>query len=93
MSDLTQLNDLSGEELTVSQIRGILAQIDLDIANLVRDGKLAALKYTAAGNAGIATDRAANLQALLSARDAYQKLLNDQPAWTTSQAEVGRDRD
>jgi hypothetical protein len=88
MADLPNLDNLSATELTSDQIRGILAQIDLDITNLVRDGKLSALKYGIGGAAGQTTDRAANLQALLSARDHYQKLIDAQPAWITSRADV-----
>ncbi len=86
MADLPDLSTVSGENLTLEQIRGILAQIDLDITNLVRDGKLAALKYGIGGAAGQSTDRAANLHALLAARDHYQRLLNSQPGWAVSQA-------
>lgn len=85
MPDLTDLNSVSGQELTPDQIRGILQQIDLDITNLVRDGKLSALKYNLPGQAGQSTDRAANLQALLAARSYYQQLLNATPSWNTSQ--------
>jgi hypothetical protein len=88
MAELPNLDGVSAAELTPDQIRGILAQIDLDITNLVRDGKLSALKYGIGGAAGQTTDRAANLQALLAARDHYQKLLDAQPAWTTSRGEV-----
>lgn len=83
--DLPDLSTLSGTELAPSQLYGILSQIDLDIANLLRDGKLAALRYGIGGPAGASTDRAANLQALLAARDHYQQLLNSQPALITSQ--------
>ena len=86
--DLPDLSTVSGAELTDDQLRGILAQIDLDLMNLVRDGKLAAIKYAIDGPAGMQTDRAANLQALLMARDKYQKLLYERPAWETSQARV-----
>jgi len=86
MADLPDLSTVSGENLTLEQIRGILAQIDLDITNLVRDGKLSALKYGIGGTAGQSTDRAANLHALLAARDHYQRLLNSQPGWAVSQA-------
>lgn len=86
MTDLPDLTTVSGDELTIEQIRGILAQIDLDITNLVREGKLSALKYGLPGQAGQTTDRAANLHALLAARDHYQKLLDSRPAWVTSQA-------
>lgn len=86
MADLSSLNGVSGQELSDEQIQGILAQIDLDLMNLVRDGKLSALKYSVGGNARQTTDRAANLQALLAARDYYQKLLEARPAWAVSQA-------
>jgi len=84
--DLPDLSSLAADELAPAQVRGILAQIDLDIANLVRDGKLSALKYGLAGPAGQHTDRAANLHALLAARQHYQALLAALPAWTTSTA-------
>ncbi len=86
--DLPDLTSISGNELSDEQIRGILAQIDLDLTNLVRDGKLAALRYGVPGPAGMQTDRAANLHALLAARDHYQQLLNSRPAWFTSQAQT-----
>ncbi len=87
MSDLTNLDDVTGQPLTEAQIRGILAQIDLDILNLARDGKLAALKYSTAGDGAPASDRAANLQALLAARKHYETLLQALPVWETSQGE------
>ncbi len=87
MSDLPDLSTVTGSELTETQLRGILAQIDLDVTNLLRDGKLAALKYSLPGGAGLGADRAANLQALLAARQEYQRLLEALPSWTTSQAE------
>lgn len=86
MSELSDLSSVSGTDLSPAQIQGILAQIDLDITNLVRDGKLSALKYGIGGTAGQTTDRAANLHALLAARDHYQRLLNSLPGWSISQA-------
>lgn len=83
--DLPNLSTLSGIELTPAQLYGILSQIDLDIANLLRDGKLAALRYGVGGPAGATTDRAANLQALLAAREHYQQLLSSQPVMIVSQ--------
>lgn len=83
MPDLTSLDDLSGRDLTEPQIQAILAQIDLDLANLLRDGKLAALKYA---GANASADRAANLAALLAARKHYEQLLHALPAWQVSQA-------
>ena len=88
MADLSDLSSVSGEELTEAQIRGILAQIDLDITNLLRDGKLSALKYAVGGAAGRTTDRAANLRALLEARRHYEELLRAKPGWEVSQGEV-----
>jgi len=84
MTDLTDLSTVSGEDLTEDQIRGILAQIDLDIMNLVREGKLSALKYRSPGPTGQTTDRASNLRALLAARRHYEQLLSSLPAWETS---------
>jgi hypothetical protein len=87
MADLTDLSTVTGEELTEEQIRGILAQIDLDITNLVRDGKLSALKYGLAGHDGLKTDRSSNLRALLEARAHYERLLNSRPGWAVSVGE------
>ncbi len=87
MTDLSDLSSLSGQELTESQIQGILDQIDLDITNLLRDGKLSALKYGLDGPAARMTDRAANLRALLEARRYYENLLRSLPAWQVSRHE------
>ena len=87
MSDLSDLDDLTGEDLTEAQIRGVLRQIDLDITNLVRDGKLSALKYASRGAAGRTADRAGNLRALLEARAYYERLLQALPAWIVSRDE------
>ena len=88
MADLTNLDSVAGKELTTTQIQGVLQQIDLDITNLVRDGKLSAIKYSVPGSAGQSTDRASNLSALLTARDHYQKLQIAMPSWSTSQASL-----
>ncbi|MBL4884414.1 MAG: hypothetical protein JKY95_07755 [Planctomycetaceae bacterium] len=93
MSDLTDLSSVSGTELTAEQIRGILYQIDLDVTNLLRDGKLSALKYAVGGNAGANADRGSNLLALLQARTTYERLLREQeqresPDWVISQADT-----
>jgi hypothetical protein len=84
MPDLTDLTTLSGDDLSEAQIKGLLAQIDLDITNLVREGKLSALKYRTVGQDGQETDRAANLRALLAARKHYEGLLRSLPAWDVS---------
>jgi len=88
MTDLPNLDGISAEELSIAQINAVLAQIDLDMMNLVRDGKLSALKYGVAGPAGMQTDRAANMQALLAARDHYHRLLISRPGWATTQGHV-----
>lgn len=85
MNDVAELSEVEGQPITESQIRGILAQIDLDITNLVREGKLSALKYAIPGGAGLQTDRASNLRALLEARQHYEWLLRALPAWEMSQ--------
>mgnify|MGYP006908285318 FL=1 len=87
MADLSGLSSVSGVPLTETQIRGILAQIDLDITNLLRDGKLSALKYAVPGAAGRTADRAGNLRALLEARAYYQGLLTSRPGWEVSVGE------
>ncbi len=87
MPDLTDLSSVTGEELTVSQIQGILAQIDLDIMNLARDGKLAALESSDSAATPQYMDKADNLYALLAARGHYQKLLESRPGWAVSEGE------
>lgn len=82
--DLPDLTALQGNDLTETQIKAILNQIDLDITNLLRDGKLSALKYALSTTPGQSTDRAANLQALLAARRHYEQLLHNQPHWQTN---------
>ncbi len=89
MTDLTNLDDVTGSPITETQIVAILAQIDLDVMNLLRDGKLSALKYSLPGHVAGSTDRAANLQALLAARHHYERLLQGQPTWQTSQYDDG----
>lgn len=80
MTDLTNLDDVAGKDLSEEQIRGILATIDLDVTNLLRDGKLAALRYAGGEPGGRSADRAANLQALLAARKHYEHLLAHFPS-------------
>ncbi|QDT52156.1 hypothetical protein Pan44_01650 [Caulifigura coniformis] len=84
--DLPDLTSVSGQELSDEQLQGILALIDLDITNLLRDGKLSALRYGTPGGAGALTDRSVNLRALLEARRQYQGRLENRPAWVTTQA-------
>lgn len=89
MNEVAELTEMEGPAITEPQIRGILKQIDLDIANLVREGKLSALKYAVGGTAGMQSDRAANLRALLEARAHYERLLGALPAWEVSQGACG----
>ena len=44
MADLTNLDSLTGDDLTESQIRGLIRKIDLNIANLMNAGKLGAAR-------------------------------------------------
>lgn len=85
MSDLTDLNDLDGAALSSAQIQAILNQIDLDVLNLLRDGKLSAAKYATPGPGGETMDRASGLLALLAAREKYESLLQSLPGWQVSQ--------
>ena len=78
--ELTSLEGVEGAPLNEAQIRGIIAQIDLDILNLLRDGKLSALKYTAGAN-GPSADRSSNLKALIDARGHYESLLLELSLW------------
>lgn len=92
--ELNDLSEVAGEAPTEEQIDGILAQMDLDIANLLRDGKLAAVKYSVPGAGGRSTDRAANLRALLEARKYYTELKGTGlkgggGAWEVSRGEPG----
>lgn len=89
MPDLPDLTSLAGTDLTESQLKGLIAQIDLDITNLLRDGKLSALKYGLTAQPGQYTDRAANLHALLAARRHYEHLLQTLPTWHTTPCDEG----
>ncbi|MDA1211799.1 MAG: hypothetical protein O2955_04745 [Planctomycetota bacterium] len=89
MPELTSLDSLSGSPISETQIVAILAQIDLDIMNLLRDGKLAALKYSLPGHVAGSSDRGANLQVLIAARHHYERLLQSQPGWQISQYDDG----
>lgn len=90
MADLTNLDNVDGSDLTEAQIKGILAQIDLDIHNLMRGGKLATLVY-GQGRAQAGTGRWANraeaLRGLREARELYTRMLNSLPAFEISQQE------
>lgn len=83
MADLVSLDSLSGEEISDEQLHGLINQLDLDIANLLRDGKLSALNY-GVGRAARGTGRWANrgeaLQAMTEARQLYQGILDRRTA-------------
>lgn len=85
MADLTDLSSVSGSDLTEDQIRGIIAQIDLNIMNLMRDGKLGAARIAENYAGGQSVDRAASLDMMMKAREFYQKKLEEFPAMILSQ--------
>ena len=85
MADLTDLDSLTGDDLTESQIRGLIRKIDLNIANLMNDGKLGAARIAENYAGGQSVDRTAALQAMLQAREFYKKLLEDSPTMVISQ--------
>lgn len=87
MPDLPDLSSVAGQPLSAEQIDGIIAQIDLDIVNFLRDGKLAAINYSLPGDAGRSMNRAINLKTLVEAREYYEGLRSKLPAWEISQAE------
>jgi hypothetical protein len=90
MPDLTDFNGLDGSPLTEAQLQAILNQIDLDVLNLLRDGKLSTSRYAATG--GETMDRAAGLLALLAAREKYETLLKTLPSWEMSQGVDAKER-
>ena len=75
MADLTNLDSLTGDDLTESQIRGLIRKIDLNIANLMNDGKLGAARIAENYAGGQSVDRTAALQAMLQAREFYQYVM------------------
>jgi hypothetical protein len=81
--ELVSLDGVVGGALNEAQVRGIIAQIDLDIMNLLRDGKLAAMKYDVGGN-GPSGDRGSNLKALIEARGHYERLLEGMGCWVVT---------
>jgi len=85
VADLTNLDSLTGDDLTEAQIRGLIRKIDLNIANLMNDGKLGAARIAENYAGGQSVDRTAALQAMLQAREFYQKLLEDSPTMVISQ--------
>jgi hypothetical protein len=85
MADLANLDSLSGDDLTEEQIRGMIRKIDLNIANLMNDGKLGAARIAENYAGGQSVDRAAALDAMLKARSAYQRILDDIPVIVMSQ--------
>ena len=85
MADVADLNSLTGNDLTEDQIRGILRKIDLNIVNLMNDGKLGAARIAENYAGGQSVDRAAALDAMLKARGVYEALLRDVPTMVISQ--------
>lgn len=79
MADISTLSSLSGEQITTAQIQAIINQIDIDVANLTRDGKLGTAIYSfgrGVKGTGRFTDRAQAMRALLEARTYYEALLH-----------------
>lgn len=85
MADLENLDSLTGDDLTEDQIRGLIRKIDLNIANLMNDGKLGAARIAENYAGGQSVDRAAALDAMLKARAVYQQILEDIPTVVVSQ--------
>lgn len=85
MADVADLNSLTGDDLTADQIRGILRKIDLNIVNLMNDGKLGAARIAENYAGGQSVDRAASLDAMMKARAYYEGLLRDVPTMVISQ--------
>lgn len=85
MADLANLDSLTGDDLTEDQIRGLIRKIDLNIANLMNDGKLGAARIAENYAGGQSVDRAAALDAMLKARAVYQQILEEIPTVVVSQ--------
>lgn len=77
MADLTDLDSVSGDDLTEDQIRGIIRQVDLNIMNLLRDGKLAAARIAENTPGGKDVDRSAALRELRETRQFYVDVLEN----------------
>lgn len=85
MADIANLDSLTGDDLTEDQIRGILRKIDLNIFNLMNDGKLGAARIAENYAGGQSVDRAAALDSMIKARGYYEQLLRDVPTMVISQ--------
>jgi len=77
VADLTDLSSVSGDDLTESQIRGIIAQIDLNILNLLRDGKLGTARIAENTPGGKDVDRSAAIRELRETRQFYVDVLQN----------------
>lgn len=76
------------EPISDEELRNMIVQIDANVAALMADGKLATARYDLGGN-GPSADRRAALEGLLSARRAYQELLDRRGGWEETQHEPG----
>lgn len=76
------------EPLSDADLVAMIAQIDANVAALMADGKLAAVRYDVGGD-GPSADRRAGLDGLLAARRAYQELLDRRGGWEETLYEPG----
>lgn len=86
MADLTSLSQLGdGSALTEAQIQAIINQIDLNIVNLMRDGKLGAARHQQYGAEGGEVDRSGAMREMMKARAIYEQMLHNIPSEIQSQ--------
>jgi hypothetical protein len=81
MTDITAIGSIpDGTGLSDAQLQGMIDQIDLNIYNLVKDGKHATLPYTKFGDVGHKADPAQAIKALQDLRTHYKTLMEESPA-------------
>lgn len=79
MADVSSFDGISADPLTTQQIQAIINRIDLNIYNLMGDGKLCAIRNGQNGPTGTQVDRSVGLAELRRTREFYVKMLEDQP--------------
>ena len=77
MADLTDLDSVSGSDLTEEQVRGIISKIDLNIYNLLNDGKLGLARIAENTPGGKEVDRSVAIQQLRELRSFYVDVLQN----------------
>jgi hypothetical protein len=85
MADVASFDGISADPLSYDQIQAIINQIDLNIYNLMLEGKNATLYYQQNGPAGKMADHARALEALMLAKKQYQVMLDQIPYEVHSQ--------